>query len=196
MLSYSGKFVVRVSSELHKSLADEAKAAGKSLNSLCIEKLSQKTTSEKGKTVFDQIADALRPQLLKKFGNSFVGLLAFGSFVSGTSTEKSDIDLLVVLSPDVKIGRDLYNWWDDFIKVTAPLPVNPHFVNYLSNARDAGSLWFEISQNHKILFQQGTRIDNLISSLNKIIDSGIITRHWSNGHPYWIWRNNEEQNAC
>lgn len=43
---YSGRFVVRISPELHKSIAIEAKAEGKSLNALVSEILSKSVRSK------------------------------------------------------------------------------------------------------------------------------------------------------
>jgi len=42
---YSGRFVVRINPELHKSIAIEAKARGKSLNALVNEILSKSVRS-------------------------------------------------------------------------------------------------------------------------------------------------------
>jgi predicted HicB family RNase H-like nuclease len=46
---YSGKFVVRVSKELHKSLAIEALRQGESLNSYCVRQLKESTPEYKTK---------------------------------------------------------------------------------------------------------------------------------------------------
>lgn len=44
---YSGKFVVRLSKELHKSLAIEALRRGESLNSYCVQQLQENTPEYK-----------------------------------------------------------------------------------------------------------------------------------------------------
>jgi len=50
---YSGKFVVRTSPELHKSIAIEAKAEGKSLNALVNEILSKSVRIKNDKSTSD-----------------------------------------------------------------------------------------------------------------------------------------------
>lgn len=194
MKPFSGKFVLRVPAELHKRLSLEASKKGVSLNQLCIAVLSSPPVPQEP-DLAESLGSEILPQLKDRFGEKLLGLIAFGSRIKGEATEASDVDFLIVLSRDIAVSRELYSWWDDNVHLNSNLTVNPHFVAYPDDVYQASGLWFEIAQAHRIIFQQARKMDDLMAELMTLISKGIIRRHWSNGHPYWIWRKNEEQDA-
>ena len=113
--SPSGRFVLRIEPELHAALRRAGKDAGLSLNQYCARKLAAPENRSAG-----PFEEAIR-QASTTFGKQLIGVVAYGSWARDELTEKSDVDLLVVLSPDLAITRELYRAWD-----TAPLHWGPN----------------------------------------------------------------------
>ena len=96
---------------------------------------------------------------------------------------------------EIPLTRSLYQWWDDQVLPPDQMIWNPQFVHLPSSAEQAGGLWFEIALAHQILLEKGGKISDLIASLNSLIADDQVRRYWSNGHPYWVWRNHEKHIA-
>ncbi|MCB0370906.1 MAG: toxin-antitoxin system HicB family antitoxin [Bdellovibrionales bacterium] len=90
----SGKFVLRITPDLHKTLKAEAKERGESLNSLCLKKLAATSNKSWGEFI-DEIITVFNP----------LGILLFGSYARGENSAESDIDLLIVLDQQKKISK-------------------------------------------------------------------------------------------
>lgn len=191
---YSGKFVVRIPPPLHENLKHQAGQKGVSLNSLCARFLQEGLKKRPEKTC--EAYKALLKKLKSQFGRNLTGLLIIGSRVSGTATASSDRDFLVVLSDAQPLARSLYQWWDEDIPSPKKEQWSPQYVHLPSSPMEAGSLWLETAMMHKIVWEKGSAVTNFITQLMKIIETDQVRRYWSQGHPYWVWRNHEEQNAC
>lgn len=191
MNDHSGKFVLRLPSHLHKTLALKAKRQGVSLNTVCVSILSGEKAEKEDSVIFKAFGNVL-PDVKKHFGNHLLGIVAFGSQVTHEATETSDIDFLLILDETVEITRSLYRWWDEGIKFSGESVVNPHFVTFPANLEEVSGIWFEVAEHHIILYQQGKRIEKLFKNLSDMIDRGVVRRLISNGHPYWVWRKHEK----
>lgn len=188
---FSGKFIVRLQPTLHRQLVETANEEGLSLNRLCALRLSERS---KG-SVTTQPAVTHRPlitRLQRKFGEDFLGLLIFGSQVTGEMTTGSDIDLLIVLGPNLPLERSLYRWWDEELPPTEAA-LSPQFVHLPGSTHDAGGLWCEVAMAHHLLWEKGRAVSHFLEELKNRIAEGVVRRSWSNGQPYWIWRSDEEQ---
>lgn len=189
MNGHSGKFVLRLPSQLHKTLAAKARKKGVSLNAVCISILSgEKTEGSIISKAFREVFSGIK----KRFGGHLLGVAAFGSQVSGEATEASDIDFLIILDKTVEITRSLYSWWDEDIKFSGEAALNPHFAGFPDNLEEVGGIWLEVALHHVILYQHGKKVERLFRNLSDLIDKGAARRLVSNGHPYWVWRKYEK----
>ena len=190
MLShYSGKFVLRVPKGTHQTLAKEAEKRSLSLNSLCLQLLD---LGFKAKENTAHPYPHIIKNLQKKFGENLLGILLFGSQVTGNSTANSDVDFLIVLSDEIPLTRSLYSWWDETVSQTGKT-LNPQFVHLPQIPSEAGGLWFEISLAHQLLWEKRNHVSKFLEQLQGLMAADRVRRYWSNGHPYWVWRNQHEE---
>ncbi|MBI2083255.1 MAG: toxin-antitoxin system HicB family antitoxin [Deltaproteobacteria bacterium] len=190
----SGKFVLRIEPKFHRLLSQEAKRNKTSLNNLCASLL--KKGLEKGEPVAEKFA-FLKPtvdQLKDHFGKNLLGVLVFGSQVTGEATESSDWDLLIILSNEIALTRSLYRWWDEEATLLGTIIVNPQFVHLPASLEEAGGLWFETACASHVMWEQGRVITDCLDQLREFIASDRVRRYWSQGQPYWV-RQNEEQRS-
>src|SRR3989442_1193542 len=92
-----GSILVRTKPELHRTLKQEAQRRRVSLNQLCNELLqaARKTPPRAGE--IDKWSPIVR-RIKEDFGDQLEGLVLFGSVARGEQTDRSDVDLLLVLS--------------------------------------------------------------------------------------------------
>ncbi len=192
----SGKFVVRVSPELHAQLQETSRARGLSLNELCRNRLAQEAAVQR----VPGARLSLSHVLLKDIASlplPVEGIILFGSKVRGDATAASDTDLLIVLNSTVPVSRNNYSVWDERLKKHATeireLNLVPHFANLPASPTDGGSLWLEVSLNGHILWEkEPARIGGFLYALREAIAEGQFQRKISHGHPYWVRRGDEE----
>lgn len=177
MKGLSGKFVLRIAPELHGRLKDEADQLGESLNQCIVRKLSENLST---------IRHELVGPLQREFGKNLIGVLLFGSQVTGRATEKSDCDVLIVLSEDIPVERELYRRWDKNIAPLVDETYSPQFV-HLPNLERVSSLWLEISLENQILFDLNQKVNGTLRQIRQAISVGHYRRGFSHGHPYWVY---------
>lgn len=194
MSARSGKFVLRLPPSLHDRLAVRSRKEGQSLNGLCLQLLALAIDRPKDDSLATGVATPALGVLRKQYGPKLLGVVAFGSRISGTATDASDLDLLVILAKSVPIRRRLYRQWDE----AAPLPseagleFDPHFAHMPDHARDASAVWLEAASSGDVLFDPRGQIKKLLEAIRKPIAEGVARRAWSHGHPYWTRSDHEE----
>jgi predicted nucleotidyltransferase len=157
-----------------------------SLNRFCGDLLQQGLRNPAPQAPWRREAKGALADLKMKFGSNLLALAAFGSQVQGTADAHSDLDLLVVLKPSVPIVRSLYRWWEETGQ-RGEMEVNPHFVHLPIREKEASGLLFEISLQSEIIYERKKVLSRFLAKLKELIDSGVIVRQFSNGHPYWVW---------
>jgi len=194
MKPLSGKFVIRMPAALHHQLKEEARRSGKSLNQLCVAKLkaSEQPFDGFGQAV-DQavmIPNRVTGEIVRRWHRDLVGLILFGSAARGDATDDSDIDLLLVVKPEVRIERGLYRLWDEFCRECISVPdcgrISPHFVNLPGSVREAGGLWYEVALDGIALWECDRRVSRFLASVREAIGERKILRRVLHGSPYWI----------
>ncbi|HEX5037370.1 MAG TPA: toxin-antitoxin system HicB family antitoxin [bacterium] len=188
-MSFSGRFILRVPNALHGRLAREAGSRRISLNRLCTG-LLQAGLERKNEPSrrFDSLSPVVK-SLKKRFGKDLLGVLVFGSQVTGRATAASDVDLLIVLHDRIPLTRSLYRWWDesvDSVRLPEEPVVNPQFVHLPETPEEAGGLWLEIASASEILWDGGARLARTLEGLRDLIARDRFRRYWSNGAPYWV----------
>jgi len=178
----SGRFLLRVSPGLHGALRRAADEAGLSLNDYCARKLATPGGAVGGPGT-DVIARAA-----ELFGEDLLGVLVFGSWARGNTAEESDVDLLVVVRPDVAIVRGLYRAWDE----AAPAlrwdgrRLEVHFVHPPEAGEAPTSLWAEAALDGLVLRDRGFELSRRLIDIRRRIATGTVRRRRAHGQPYWV----------
>lgn len=185
----TGKFVLRVSPELHRRLRRAAEDADTSLNSICVDFIQrglEVTKPDGGKGTHPLAVPIL--EFLQKNNLNANAVLLFGSVARNEETDRSDTDILIVLEPGAKITRQLYHLWDNYPHVIPKgFPaLSPHFVALPSDLHSTGSLWNEVALEGISLWEKDDSVRNFLIALRKEIAAGRWVRKISHGHPYWL----------
>lgn len=170
----SGKFVLRVDPKLHKELKEEAQEQGESLNALCVKRLLGSRKESRWCDIVEVIKDEFRP----------TGIVLFGSVARGDATEKSDIDLLIVLEDAESIDRDKYKRWDKVVSFNRPY--SPQFVHLPRASEPIGSIWLETSIDGEVLYDPSGTLEKTFRNIRLKIAEGLYQRKESHGHAYWV----------
>jgi len=190
MKKLSGRFVLRTSPEIHASAKRRAAQLDISLNELCLRALKAYLTQD---TAMEGPDTCLEGNLVSRarehMGNVLRGLLLFGSTARGESRDGSDVDLLIVVSRELTLTRQLYAHWDrEFTEGR----LSPHFTHLPSSLEHAGSIWFEVAVDGILLFERERSISRFLGEIRRAIATGHLVRKTAYGHPYWL-RNEGEQ---
>jgi len=178
--SASGRFVLRIDSDLHAALRDAARTVGISLNEYCARKLASPASVLAGPGV-----EAVNRAALV-LGDALLGVVVFGSWARSDMGEKSDVDLLVIVERGRAIDRGLYRSWDE-----APLfwdghLLEPHFVHLPEPGSRLSGLWAEVAVDGVVLFDRDMRVSKRLVAFRREIASGRIYRRRSHGQSYWV----------
>ncbi len=178
----SGRFLLRVSPGLHGALRRAAEEAGLSLNDYCARKLAAPggAVGGPGAEVVARAAD--------QFAGNLRGVLVFGSWARGEAGDESDVDLLVVVDPEVSLVRSLYRTWDD----GAPeltwdgRRLEVHFVHAPAEGDPTSGLWAEAALDGLVLFDPGFELSRRLAGIRRQIATGAVRRRRVHGQPYWV----------
>jgi hypothetical protein len=198
----SGKFVIRMPAMLHRRLREEAARSRQSLNQLCVMKLQTHVgvLGAPGNSQIQQgiVSGGLMAEIVGRWEPELIGLVLFGSTARGEATESSDVDLLLVMMPEVPITRACYRVWDEFCREHSGAwdleRISAHFVQLPNLVRDAGGLWYEASLDGIVLWDRGRQVTRFLGSVREAMGQGKIRRRMLHGSPYWI-KNFEESDA-
>lgn len=178
----SGRFLLRVSPGLHGALRRAADEAGLSLNEYCARKLAAP-----GGAVGGPAAEVVR-RATEQFGDDLMGVLVFGSWARGDAGDTSDVDLLVVIDPEVTITRSLYAEWDeaDGAPTWEGRRLEVHFVRLPGIDDTPTGLWAEAALDGLVLFDRGFELSRRLISIRRRIAAGDVRRRRVHGQPYWV----------
>ncbi len=180
----SGRFVLRVASELHAAAKRRAVQLDISLNELCLRALNAYLTEEPSAKAAVRHAEAdLAHRVQEHLGDSLMGLILFGSMARGEARDGSDIDLLIVVRRELALSRLLYSQWDSTFTNDR---LSPHFVHLPLTLSQAGSIWFEVAIDGVLLFEKVKDISNLLAEIRRAMAAGRLVRKKAHGQPYWV----------
>jgi hypothetical protein len=178
--AHSGRFVLRMGPDLHRSLRRAAQEAGVSLNEHCLQKL---------RTPIRQLDASLAGTVehaSAAVGSSLRAVILFGSVAREDDTPASDIDVLIVVAEDVPITRGLYDAWDRVDARGSRVRVEPHFVQLPSADEALSGFWAEIAIDGIVLFERGLELSRYLARVRRRVLDGELVRRWAHGHPYWV----------
>ncbi|NJL29290.1 MAG: nucleotidyltransferase domain-containing protein [Thermoanaerobaculia bacterium] len=120
------------------------------------------------------------------FGDSFHGIVLYGSSARGEMREGSDIDLLIVLDPTIPLNRSLYRVWDERPSAWRGRRVEVHFAHLPPAGARLSGFWAEIARDGIVLHECGAAISDRLSELRRELRSGRLERRTSHGQPCWL----------
>lgn len=188
--------ILRIPSSLHQQLKQESRAVDLSLNKYCQNLLSAKAGRISAGRVPTSLALAagrsrqakflqdLSAQVIATQADHIEGLVLFGSFARGRLTANSDIDLLIVLTRNVTLDRDVYAHWKS--QKLDGREVAPLFVQIPGEEERIGGLWFEVALDGILLYDRDLRLSRFLSHARNLIADGQVKRMVTHGHPYWV----------
>lgn len=177
----SGRFVLRIPSGLHAALRTAARNAGLSLNDYCARILA----APRGDLATVEPAAAVVTHAAELVGERLVGVIAYGSWVRGEATAQSDLDLLIVVEPDVPLVRELYRRWDERRLTWNGRLLDPHFVHPLADDALPSGAWAEAAMDGVVLFERGLRLSMALGRVRRDVVEGRLVRRRIHGQPYW-----------
>ena len=181
---FSGKFVLRLPPELHRSLKRQADRRGISLNEICVQALESCVAAWQADYNSGGIEEQRWFRVTKELiGESLLGVILFGSTARGEAGDGSDIDLMLVVSSDLPLNRRLYAQWDDNL---SDENYSPHFVHLPDSIDKAGSIWYEAAVDGIVLYEKGRHVSRFLGRIRRKIVGGGLERRVAYGHPYWI----------
>lgn len=178
----SGRFLLRISPELHEGLRRSAAQAGLSLNDHCGRRLGAPAGML---DAWPAASDAVR-RCAALFPDELLALVLFGSRARGDVHDASDVDLLIVLENSAPITRGLYRRWDDERVTWEGRNVEPHFVHLPEKERTVAGLWAEVALDGIVLHARNDAVPVRLARVRRDIASGRVVRRTIHGQPYWV----------
>jgi hypothetical protein len=176
----SGKLLLRISELRHLMLQSEARDLGISVSELCRCRVESPSAME---TLPAEIATAIQAAQAA-VASSMLGIVLFGSYARGSHTDASDIDLLIILDPEVKINRTLYRSWQNHAQGVERC--EPHFVSLPDPEKKLTGLWAEIAIDGQILWERNNQIQYLLVKIRRAIIEGKLVSKKVHGQTYWL----------
>jgi predicted nucleotidyltransferase len=176
----SGRFVLRLDPRLHARLRDEAGRLDISMNEYC-----SRVLAAPGSAALLPAPDVVL-RAIDQFPDRLVGVIAHGSWARDELADSSDIDLLIVLSGDVPLNRDLYRDWDrDPIRWDSRT-VEVHFVHLPSEGDPISGSWAEVALEGIVLLDHDLLIRRRLVEIRRRIAAGEVVRRMAGSQPYWV----------
>lgn len=123
--------------------------------------------------------------LKKRYTDELVGVIEFGSVVQQTARPSSDHDILVVVSDQVKLSRDLYYELDKQVFYIDKRPVSLTLAHLPKSVKEASGFWLDVASYGKILFDKKKSIESFFFLVAEEIKNNVIVRRESHGQSYW-----------
>lgn len=178
----SGRFVLRIGSELHAELRREAAARGLSLNEHCARKLAEPPAI----AVEHPELQAAVVRALHLLGEALLGVVIHGSWARGEAHDGSDVDLLLVVGDGAAIDRELYRRWDtDGALAIDGRRADAHFARLPSDEERVTPFWAEIATDGFVAFERERRVSLRLARIRGRIAAGRLVRRTVHGQPYW-----------
>lgn len=172
---------MRLEPGLHAALRRAANAHGVSLNDYCATKLAA--------PIGDLAAFGGGPETVRRatafFGESLIGVAAFGSWSRDELSDRSDVDVLIVVGEEVPINRSIYRHWDAEPIAWNDRPIEPHFVHLLEENRRPSGLWAEVAIDGIVLFERDLRLSSRLVAVRRLLAEGRLCRRVVHGQGYW-----------
>jgi hypothetical protein len=138
------------------------------LNNFCIHALRRESAGRPKPDSGQFIA--LGPILNSPLGVHLDGIVLFGSRSRDEAGANSDTDLMLCLSPDANLTRELYSQWDTLAAEqpdVLPPSLSPHFTRIPTSGESAGSLWLEVAVDGLVLRERAFCVSRALADLRR-----------------------------
>jgi hypothetical protein len=98
----------------------------------------------------------------------------------------SDVDVLVVVSEDLRIDRDLYRAWDQSPVSWNDHPLEPHFVHLPGAGSRLTGFWAEVAVDGVVIYEKELIVSGRLVQFRRQIAAGRMRRRTSQGQSYWV----------
>lgn len=177
----SGRFVLRVPPDLHVQLKEIAADLGVSLNDYCVRRLSA-SPPHPASTELEAVVD----QATRLHGTSLVGVVLYGSWARGDASDRSDVDVLIVLKETARLSRKAYRMWEAEPLRVEERPVEVQLTCLPRPSDPIGGFWGEIAIDGIVIFDPFLAISRVMIRTRHDILAGRLQRHVSHGQAYWV----------
>lgn len=183
----SGRFVLRLDSDLHARLRDEAQRAGLSLNAYCARKLALPASA------VTPAAVTVLQHVSRVAGDALLALILHGSWARDRQADASDVDVAIVLAPDADVTRALYSRWEADPPHWEGRPLDPHFLRLPDPGAAATGLWAELAVHGITLYDRDLGTSRWLAEVRARIAEGRLERRMAHGQPYWLDQGQDAQ---
>jgi len=183
-INASGRFLLRIDPGLHAGLRRAAAEAGLSLNEYCRRRLAAPAAPAAGGEVLQPAAGVVA-RAAALLGERLVGVAVYGSYARGDAEASSDVDVLIVVDPEVRLTRTLYRRWDEASVYWEGRRIDPHFAALPELSARPSGLWAEVAIEGIVLFERGLALSRALVRIRRDILAGRVVRRVAHGQPYW-----------
>ncbi len=176
----SGRFLLRLDPKLHAWLRDESARLEISLNEYC-----SRVLAAPGSPANLPAAEVIL-RAVDSFADRLVGVIAHGSWARGDLADSSDVDLLIVVSDEVPLTRDLYRDWDQEPLRLDSRSVEAHFVHLPAAGDPISGSWAEVALDGIALLDPDLLIRRRLIEIRQRVAAGEVVRRTAGGQPYWV----------
>lgn len=115
-----------------------------------------------------------------------MAIVEYGSWARDELTDRSDLDVIVIVTGDIAVNRDQYRRWDEAPLAWSGLNIEPHFIRFPEAGAPLSALWAEMAVEGVVLFEDSPIVSLHLAEVRRLLATGEITRHSAHGQPYWI----------
>lgn len=177
----SGRFVLRIDPGLHAALRRAAATAGLSLNTYCARRLAAPSG---GGRISLELAGAIERAAMLA-GDHLIGVAVYGSWARGELSDRSDVDVLVVVDDALEISRALIARWDEAPIDLDGRPVEPMFAHLPASDTVVAGVWAEVALDGVVIFDPELRLSARLTRVRGDIVEGRVIRRSAHGQAYW-----------
>lgn len=174
------RVLLRLPARLHRALARSAAAAELSFNEFCVRRLSAPAHPDDTSALRSLVVD----RACEAFGDRLFGVVVLGSWARGEAAADSDIDVLIVIDPELPLTRELYRSWDRVPLSFEGRAIDAHFVHPSGKGAPPTAVWCEAAVDGLVWFDRGGTTTRL-AEVRRAIAEGRVVRGTAHGQPYW-----------
>ena len=173
--------LLRLPADLHARLTASARNDGLSFNEYCVRQLTAPPLAADNTGPRTKVVT----QGLSQFGGHLLGAIVMGSWARGDSAAASDIDVLLVLSHDTPLNRNLYRRWDETPQTIDGRAVDVHFVHLPDAGAPPTTVWCEAAVDGQVWYDRHGSVGARLAEVRRAIANGQVVRTFVHGQPYW-----------
>lgn len=175
------RVLLRLPVDLHRTLVKAAAELDLSFNEFCVRRLRAPSDAHGLSVVRSLVVSRARAA----FGDRLLGVLVLGSWARGEAAATSDIDVLIVIDPGIRLTRDLYRAWDlDPINFEGRA-IDAHFAHPSAAGTAPTAVWCEAAVDGVLWYDRDGVIAIRLGEVRRAIAEGRVVRAFAHGQPYW-----------